>query len=379
MGVVLALVVACQAAAPPAPTTAPAQPTSAPAQAAKLSQVCPNPLVIQMNFLPEAVRGGLIGLIDPAKGTVDPKKAAYIGPAVADPNLTVEVRAGGPAAGNQDALTLMIQNPEVLIADTNMDQMIQQSQALPTVGIMAPLAKHPQIFMWNPQEYKFKSLEEIRDSGAVVLVSGNAIYADVLIGKGLLKKEQVDYSYNFSPARFVAENGKIVQQGFATSEPFLYENVVKDWKKPVEYLLIADSGYENYANVLAVRAADVTAKAECFKALVPVIQKSYLDFVANPDAVKAKIVEFSKGINAPAPQTPEGVDFAIKVMREKGIVSNGADSSYGDFDMARVQRFITDIIPVFTAKGSSKHNPNLKAENLVTNQFINTALGLPPQ
>ncbi len=382
VGLVLLLVAACSSAPTPAAPaqsagqSAPAQAGGAPAAAAKLSAVCPNPLVIQMNFLPEAVRGGLIGMIDPAKATVDPKKAALVGPAVADPSLTVEVRAGGPAAGNQDAMTLMFQNPEVLLADTNMDQMIEQSKALPTVGVLAPLVKHPQIFMWNPQEHDFKKIEDIRDSKAVVLVTSNAIYADVLAGKGLLDKKQIDYSYNFSPARFVAENGKIVQQGFATSEPFLYETAVKDWKKPVQYLLIADSGYENYANVLAARASDVTGKADCFKALVPALQKAYIDFMANPEPVKAKIVEFSKGINSPSPQTPESVDFAVKVMRDKGIVANTPNAGYGAFDTARVDRFIKDILPVFQAKGSSKFDANLKADKLVTNQFVDQKLGL---
>lgn len=79
---------------------------------------------------------------------------------------------------------------------------------------------------------------------------------DYLLGTGQLRASQVDGSYSGSPDRLVASRGQIAVQGFATSEPWKWQHEVPAWGKPLSYALVSDSGYPNYRNLLAVRAAD---------------------------------------------------------------------------------------------------------------------------
>ena len=211
-----------------------------------LASVCPNPLVIQTGWFPQAERAWFWGLI--ADGEVDSATGTLRGPAKADPNLTIEVRAGGPLNGFQAGNSLLHADPGIFMADQNLDAMIAASKAFPTVGVIAPMAKHPAILMWDPDDLDITSIDDIRESGATVLVSGNAVYAEALAGLGILDPDQVDFSWDFSPARFVAEDG-IVQQGFVTDAPYTYENSIQQYGKPVEYILVSEVGFPTYGPI----------------------------------------------------------------------------------------------------------------------------------
>jgi len=105
---------------------------------------------------------------------------------------------------------------------------------------------------------------------------------EYLIGSGLLKRSQVDGSYDGSPARFVATGGEVAQSGYATADPYLLEKEVKDWGKPVKFQLVYDTGYPNHGEVLVIRAGDKDKLAPCLRKLVPIVQQAQVDILANP-------------------------------------------------------------------------------------------------
>ena len=84
-----------------------------------------------------------------------------------------------------------------------------------------------------------------------------AAYMDYLLETGKLDPNQIDGSYDGSPGRFVAEQN-LVQQGFATNEIYKYENDIPEWNKPVEYLLIHDTGFDIYQSALSVKPEALT-------------------------------------------------------------------------------------------------------------------------
>jgi len=104
---------------------------------------------------------------------------------------------------------------------------------------------------------------------ARVLYFQGATYMDYLLGSGILRRRQVDGSYDGSPSAFVASGGQIAVQAYATNEPYTYQHEITAWGKPVAYQLVYDTGYPNYANVLAVRADRQAALARCLARLVP--------------------------------------------------------------------------------------------------------------
>ena len=92
---------------------------------------------------------------------------------------------------------------------------------------MTPFEFSPQILMWNPQKLKISKFSDIKNTRAKVLVFAGGAWIDYLEGKGWVSSSQVDTSYDGSPARFVASDGGIIQQGFATSEPWQYQHDIK--------------------------------------------------------------------------------------------------------------------------------------------------------
>ena len=108
------------------------------------------------------------------------------------------------------------------------------------------MKKSPQVLMWDPKTHPdWQTVADIGKSGAKVVYRDGEIFAPMLVSKGLIKKSQLDGSYDSAPSRFVADPS-IAQQGFATAEPYIYEHEVAAWKKPVKFQLMADVGYTVY-------------------------------------------------------------------------------------------------------------------------------------
>ena len=76
---------------------------------------------------------------------------------------------------------------------------------------------------------------------------------------GILSADQVDGSYDGTPANFIAAEGKDAQQGFGSAEPYKYEFEFTDWGKPVAYQYINDAGWENYGESIATKAGEARA------------------------------------------------------------------------------------------------------------------------
>ena len=127
-----------------------------------------------------------------------------------------------------------------------------------------------------------------------ILVFDGGVFPDYLVGKGIVQQSQIEGGYDGTPARFVASDGKIAQQGFASAEPYIYENEVPEWGKPVAFQLIHDTGLEIYSQTMSTRPENVTKFADCFKKLIPIMQQADVDFAKDPAATNTLIVDLVK-------------------------------------------------------------------------------------
>src|SRR5437773_213762 len=237
--------------------------------ATPLRKACGSKIVIQTDWFPEPEHGALYQLAG-TRGSFDKQHGRYTGQVQ---GVKIEIRAGGPFTGFQQPISQIYQDSSITLGFATSDEQIQLGKKLPLVSIVTPFEYSPQILMWNPQELSIKSFADIKRSGAKVLVFAGGAWIDYLEGKGWVSSSQVDTSYDGSPTRFVAANGKIVQQGFATSEPWQYRHDISQYGKAVKYLLIKNSGYTPYPQTLAAKPSVVKSKAACFKLLVPMVQK----------------------------------------------------------------------------------------------------------
>jgi hypothetical protein len=375
---VIALAVALLAAACSSPTNSGAAPPPAASGSVNLKGVCPDPIVVQTSWYPQSEHGAVYQLVGDG-ATIDAAHKRVTGPLTVHGKSTgvrLQVRAGGPAVGFQTAAALMYQDPSITLGMLNPDQTIQLSATQPVVGVVAPMELDPQILLWDPKAHPdWHTIADIGQTNTKVLYFQGNAYMDYLLGSGILRKRQVDGSYDGSPSAFVASGGKIAVQGYATNEPYTYQHEVKAWGKPVAYQLVYDTGYPNYANVLAVRADKQATLAACLARLVPIIQQAQVDFMAKPGPAIGLILKLVEAYKGGFVYSPGNAEFAVAQMRQLGIIANGRDTTLGNFDPARLQSLINIARPIFAGQ-RKPIKPNLTPADVGTNQFIDPAIGL---
>jgi hypothetical protein len=342
-----------------------------------LKDVCPATVVVQTDWFPESEYGVYFHLVG-ANPKVDTNKKLVNGPLVAqgkDTGVRLEVRSGGPATGFELVSAQMYKDKNITLGQVNTDEAVRFSAKQPTLAVVAPMEISPFMIMWDPKTYpQFNIIADIGRSDAKVFYFEGDTYMEYLIGSRILKRSQVDGSYDGSPANFVGQRGKATQAGFATSEPYLYEHEINGWKKPVKYALVNDTGYPFYPQALSIRTADKQRLAPCLKKLVPIIQRAQVDYLKNPDQTNKFIIDTVKAYNTDWTYSKGLADYAIQKMRED-FVNNGTDSTIGNFEQARVQRIIDIVTPILTAQRQAP-KPNLKPEDIYTNEFIDPRIGV---
>lgn len=362
-----------------APTGAPE--TTGGEAGGSLAGLCPEKVVIQTDWMPEAEHGFLYNLVGDGY-TMDAGKAYVTGPLVAggvDTGVDIEIRSGGLPQQFSPVTEIMYNNDDVLLGFVYTDEGIQFSGSeFPTIALMSGFEKNPQMIMWDPETYPdVKGIADLGTEGVTVRYFGGAAYMDFLTGTGVLSKDQVDGSYTGDPALFIADEGKAAQQGFGSAEPYLYENELTDWGKPVKYEYINDIGWENYAQSIATKPGNVEAEADCFTELIPMIQQSAVDYLTDPahgnEVILAAVAEF--GGDFGWTYTAGAADFGVATIKADGLQANGTDGTMGSFDLERVAGLIEIAVPVYEAQGATPKE-GLTPEDVVTNQFIDPSIKL---
>jgi hypothetical protein len=355
----------------PAPQAASGDPTN-------LKGVCPDPIVFQKDWQPESEHGFLYNLV--GKGyKVDTDKKKVIGPLVAqgkDTGVKIEIRTGGPAVGFQPVPQVMYADPSIHLGFVATDEGVQFSQKQPTTAVFAQMDISPLAIIWDPATYpQFNIIADIGQSDAKVLYTKGLSYMEFLVGSGILKRSQLDGSYDGSPALFVQSGGKAAFQGFATSEPYLYEHEIKQWGKPLKYALVNDAGFNTYFSAVSIRAGDKAKLAPCLKKLVPILQRSQIDFVTNPQAAIAVILDLVQQYKTGWVYDRPLAEYSAKALKQLGMVDGGPDGTLGNFDMARVNNIMKIMVPIMAAQ-RQQPKEGLKAEDIATNEFIDQSVKL---
>lgn len=343
--------------------------------AASLADACPATVVIQSNWWAQAEDGAIYRLLG-GDLQVDAKRKRVTGALVAegvDTGVKLEIRSGGPANGFVPAASVLYTDETVLLATADTDQVAQLAGTRPVKAVVAPLEKSPVVLMFDPARHDFTAIGDIGKTDLRVLYFQGATYIEYLVGSGQLKRSQVDSGYAGTPDRWVAARGDIVQQGFLTNEPFAYENELPAWNKQVSWLLVADAGYPVYPETLVVRPDREEQNAACLRKLVPVIQRSAAGYLSDPTATNQLIVKLTEDFDA-YPYSAERAAYAVKVMKDNGIVGNGTNSTLGDFDTARVEKLLQVVRPVFATQ-KTPLPAGLTAEDVATNDYVDASIG----
>jgi hypothetical protein len=344
-----------------------------------LRGVCPDTIVVQSSWFAEvehAVAYQLVG----AGYRFDAEHKSLTGPLVSagvDTGVRIQIRAGGPAIGFQKVSAQMYADPSLTLGMVNSDELIQQSATTPVLGVLAPLDLDPQIILWDPAAHpSFNTISDIGQTDTKVLYYQGSPFVDYLLGSGILRASQVDGSYDGSPSRFVASGGRIAVQGYATNEPFLYQYEVRQWRRQVRYALVNDTGYPNYANMLAIRVRDKDRLSGCLAKLVPILQRAQVEFMQRPDPTIRLILAAVDAYRGGFFYSQALADYAVTVMDREGIVGNGGNRTLGDIDSDRIKRLVDILTPILVSQRKPL-KPGLTVDDLVTNAYIDPSIGLP--
>jgi hypothetical protein len=356
-------------------TPAPAAPSG---DAVDLSGVCPNPIVVQKDWQPESEHGFLYNLVGEGY-KVDTDKKKVTGPLVAQGRPTgvnIEIRTGGPAVGFEPVPAVMYSDPSIHLGYVATDEAVQFSAKQPTTAVFAQMDISPLALLWSPEEHpQFNIISDIGQTDTEVLYTKGLSYMEYLVGSGLLKRSQLNGSYDGSPALFVQSGGKAALQGFATSEPYLYQNEIKQWGKPLKFQLVNDAGFPVYFSSMSVRANDKAKLAPCLEKLVPILQRSQVEFIGKPDHAIDVILDIVPKYNTGWQYSKGLAEYSAKALKDQGIVGDGTDNHLGNFDMARVQKIMQIMGPILAGQKQTVKQ-DLKAEDIATNEFIDTKISL---
>jgi hypothetical protein len=342
-----------------------------------LRDVCPSTIVVQTDWFPETEYAVYYHLLGP-DAKVDTKNDIVNAPLVAegkDTGVRLEVRSGGPATGFKLVSEQMYADKSITLGQVNTDEAIRFAAKQPTLAVAAPMEISPFMIMWDPQNYpQFNIIADIGQTDAKIRYFKGDTYMEYLVGSGIVRRSQLDDSYDGSSTKFYAAGGKITQAGFATSEPYLYHHDPK-WGRELRFALVNDTGYPFYPQALSIRAADKQKLAPCLRKLVPIVQRAQIDFINNPTTTNKRIIDLVNQYHSDLWGYDDGIaGYALQQMKAE-FISNGSDQTLGNFEVGRIQRLIDIVTPILAGQRATI-KAGLKPQDLYTNEFIDPSIGI---
>ena len=239
------------------------------------------------------------------------------------------------------------------------------------LAVVAPMEINPQMIFWDPETYPdVETLADLGEQEITINVFEGGTFTEVFVAEGIWDADQIDPSYDGSPARFVAEDGAIAQQGFASNEPYTYEHL-EEWGRPVRYETLHDAGFEVYAQMLAIVPDRLEELRPCLELFVPIAQQAAIDYIEAPDRANAIIIDAVEQYDTFWTYDEGLAQYAVETQRDLGIIGNGPDGTLGNFDEQRVQRVIDQI-----SDAGLEVPEDLTVADLVTNEFVDMNIGL---
>ncbi len=158
------------------------------------------------------------------------------------------------------------------------------------LAVFATYQTNPQGVMTHASR-GFQKLEDVFKSDGVLLWQSGLPYAQFVFKKyGPLKVKTAPYTGGIG--NFQADK-QISQQCFVTSEPLSAEKA----KLSVKTFLIADTGYNPYTTVLAVRASRWKQNPEEVRKVVSSVRQGWKDYLQNPQSTNLQMASLNKAMD----------------------------------------------------------------------------------
>jgi len=229
--------------------------------------------------------------------------------------LDVEVRMGGPQV---NVMQLLLAGQVDAAMGYDLQSILAVEQGLPLVSLGATFQKDPAALIAHPPA---QSMADLKTRTLLIGQASETTFWPWLKARyGFTDAQKRPYAFSVQP--FLADKN-VVQQGYATSEPYSIE---KAGVKPVVFLL-ADLGYPPYAQTIIVTQSILKAKPDVLKRFLQGTAEGYKSYLANPAPGNAMIKKAN----------PEMEDallaYGVARMQSFGLVTGGDAARQGILTM----------------------------------------------
>ena len=272
--------------------------------------------------------------------------------------IDADIRMGGPQ-----------QNPSQLLLGGRVDMIMSNSfeginyvkENLPFLVIASIFQKDPQVIISHPNVGHDK-FEDLKGKPILIGAGGRTSYWPFLKARfGFTEEQARPYTFNMAP--FLADK-QLSQQGFLSSEPYV---IMQAGVQPVVHL-IADAGFGNYNTTINISKKMVEEKKDVVQRFVNATLEGWAEYMKGGEAIKAA----NAAIRKDNPDMDDAkMDYALKVMNERGIVKSGDALKLGIGAMTD-ERWKT-FYEQMTAAGAFP--PGIDYKKAYSLEFINKGVG----
>ncbi|HEX8322957.1 MAG TPA: ABC transporter substrate-binding protein [Tepidisphaeraceae bacterium] len=272
------------------------------------------PVTLQLNWKPEPQFGGFYA-------------ADY-----AKHGLNVDVRPGGAGTPTIELLGA----GKVPYAVVSADEIPKaREQGIKVVALFAVYQKHPQGVITQSKR-GLKSLEDLFKTPGTLAMESGLPYSDFLKNKYGFDKLKIVPS-PFGDLSVLRTDDTYAMQCFVTSEPLAAKKDGLD----VTTFLIADSGYNPYATVLATTEEYLRANNEQVRLMVEAVAGGWRKYLEDPAATNTLM----HGLNP----TMDTATFADSAAAQKPLIENDETKQNG-IGVMTIERWQTLIDQLKTLK-----------------------------
>ena len=111
---------------------------------------------------------------------------------------------------------------------------------------------------------------------------------------------------------------------------------------------------------------------DCLEVLVPILQRALADYLHDPDATTALLVELSAGFGD-ADYDAALAHAALELADSEDLLGTRRDRAFGELDMGRIRDLLEEGVPAWK-KAEVAVPGGLQAEDIATNRFIDGSI-----
>ena len=271
--------------------------------------------------------------------------------------LSVTIKEGGPQI-NQMQL-LMAGRLDFNLGGGRAIEFAQQK--LPFIAVAAIFQKDPAVLLAHPGVGN-DSFEALKGKPIQIGADTRNGWWRFLAAKyGYTDSQIRPYTFNLAP---LLADKNLIQQGYLGSEPFLIRQ--KAGFDPV-VLLVADSGYAGYGNIVTTSLKLVNEKPDLVQRFIDASIEGWYSYLYGDPTPG------NRAIRQANPEMPQDLlDYGRKIMIEHGTVDSGDALKLGIGAMTAA-RWAT-LYQTMSAVGVYK--PGIDFNKAFTTRFVNRAVGI---